>query len=256
MINKEKLLIKYSWDNDKPFYNLRQSIYKVTDAFIKNRLIILFTILYFGTFIYLFSKIKLEIFFVFLSLIGFFIGLVYILKYQRRIENFKRNYQSDVKEVKLNLEYLEKQGFKIYYNIATEDSSIDYVIVGTKGIFVIKIEAYTKPIKGLYKIVYDGNIVSCFDGISESDILIRQAKNSARWLKDYLKETIQKDFNIFPIVVFVGWYTKSNILLKNIWILNPEGLAKFIQEQKHEFFSEDLAFITKEMDIFETKKQN
>lgn len=260
-INKEKLLIKHSQDHDKYFCNLVQSFYRVIDAYIiENRLLIsfffLFILISFSSWIYYFNQIIPDQIFISLISIFFFLGSVYILKYQKGISNFKQDHKNDEREIKLNLESLQKQGFKIYNNITVKDHNLDYIIVGTQGIFAIKIKAYTKPIKGLYKIVYDGNIVSFFDGISKSNTLIQQAKNSAKWLNNYLEARIQTNFNIFPIVVFVGWYTKSNILLEDIGILNPEGLTKFMQKQKHEFFSEDVSLITKELDIYSKLKND
>ena len=261
-MSKEKLLIKHSQDSDKFFYNLIQAFHKVIDVLIVKKsfaymiVYLLLVTLTFNTWIDYFDIIIPNQIFLFLGAIGSLIGLVYILKYQIEIKNFKQNYKNDEREVELNLEFLEKQGFKIYHNLIIKDYKLDYVMVSTKGIFVVKIKAYTKPIKGLCKIVYDGDIVSFYDGKSESDTPINQAKDSSKWLNNYLKATIKKDFNVFPIVMFVGWYTRSNILLKDILMLNPKGLAKFLQDQKHELFFEDVALITNEIDIYSKLKND
>lgn len=260
-MNKEKLLINHSQDSDKFFYNLnRYFIKSLMFLLSKNRLFIIVSLLLvlvsFNTWIDYFDKTNLNQFLLFLVAIGSFIGLVYILKHQIKIRNFKQDYKNDEREVKLNLEFLQKQGFKIYDNLIVNDCKLDYVAVSTKGIFAIKIKSYTKPIKGLCKIVSDGDIVSFYNGKNESDTPINQAKDSAKWLNNYLKARIKKDFNVFPIVIFVGWYTRSNILLNDILMLNPKGLAKFLQDQKHELFFEDVALITNEIDIYSQLKNN
>ncbi len=52
-----------------------------------------------------------------------------------------------------------------------------------------------------------------------------------------------------PIVVFPGWFTESKVPLKDIWILNPKGLDKFMRNAKLQISLEDVALITNRIEI-------
>lgn len=153
------------------------------------------------------------------------------------------------REVGMNLELLREQGFKVYHDIIGKDFNLDHVLVGKKGIFVIETKTYSKPLKGQCKVIYDGKKLS-YNGTFESDKPIIQAKTGAKWLENYLKETTKKEFVVFPIVVFPGWYAESKVPLKDIWILNPKGLEKFMQNKQDELLDENVALISHRIEMY------
>lgn len=159
----------------------------------------------------------------------------------KEIKSLKQGRDGE-REVGMNLELLREQGFKVYHDIVAKDFNLDHVLVGTKGIYVIETKTYSKPLKGQCKIIYDGEKLF-YNGTFESDKPIIQAKAGANWLKNYLKETTKKEFNVFPVVLFPGWFTESKVPLKNIWILNPKGLEKFMQNKQDELLDEDVTLI-------------
>lgn len=164
------------------------------------------------------------------------------------IKSFKQGRDGE-REVGMNLELLREQGFKVYHDIIGKDFNLDHVLVGTKGIYVIETKTYSKPLKGQCKIVYDGKKLS-YNGTIESDKPIIQAKAGAQWLKNYLKETTKKEFDVFPVVVFPGWFTESKVPLKDIWILNPKGLTKYMQNKQDEILDEDVALISHRIEVY------
>lgn len=166
----------------------------------------------------------------------------------KEIKSFKQGRDGE-REVGMKLELLREQGFKVYHDIVRKNFNLDHVLVGTKGIFVIETKTYSKPIKGKCEIIYDGNKLS-YAGKYQNEDPIDQAKAAKNWLKNYLKDSIGRDFNILPIIVFPGWYVESKVSLTDFRILNPKGLDKFMQNRKDELSTEDVALISNRIEIY------
>jgi hypothetical protein len=171
-----------------------------------------------------------------------------IIKFKEELKSLKQGRDGE-REVGMNLELLREQGLKIFHDIQGKNFNLDHVLVGAQGIFVIETKTYSKPLKGECKVVYDGNKLS-YNGTFESDKPLIQAKAGSQWLKNQLKDSTGRDFDVHPVVVFPGWFTESKVPLKDIWILNPKGLDKFMKNAKLQISLEDVALITNRMEIY------
>lgn len=171
-----------------------------------------------------------------------------IIKLKKEVKSYRQGRDGE-REVGMNLELLREQGLKVYHDILGNDFNLDHVLVGEQGIFVIETKTYSKPIGGTCKIIYDGEKLY-YNSTYHSSKPIIQAKAGAQWLKNYLKDSTGKDFNVHPIVVFPGWFTESKIPLKDIWILNPKGLNKFMQNTRNILSKDDVALITNRIEIY------
>jgi len=171
-----------------------------------------------------------------------------ILQLKKEVKVYKQGRDGE-REVGMNLELLREQGFKVYHDILGNGFNLDHVLVGEQGIFVVETKTYSKPNEGICKIVYDGEKIS-YNGTYHTDKPIVQANAGAQWLKNHLKETTSKDFFVHPIVVFPGWFTESTVSLKDIWILNPKGLNKFMQNARNILSKDDVALITNRIEIY------
>ena len=46
-----------------------------------------------------------------------------------------------------------------------------------------------------------------------------------------LTESTRRNFDVFPVVVFPGWFIdQSKDCLRNIWVLEPKALVKFLAD--------------------------
>lgn len=253
-MKKEKVLTK-SPIEDKPLRYPAQSLDEKIDDLIGEKsftyIIIpaLFIMLAFGSWISYFGQtIPNPIIFSIMALFSILWSAYQIIKFRKEIKSLKQGRDGE-REVGMNLELLREQGFKVYHDIIGKDFNLDHVLVGTKGIFVIETKTYSKPLKGQCKVVYDGEKLS-YNGTFESDKPIIQTRTGANWFKNYLKETTKKEFDVFPFVVFPGWFTESKVPLKDIWILNPKGLEKFMQNKQNELLDEDVALIANRIEIY------
>lgn len=253
-MGKEKQLTK-SPIEDKPLRYPAQSLDEKLDNLIDEKLLIyisipaMFIILALNAWISYFGKtIPNPVIFTIIAILSLIWSAYQIIKFKKELKSLKQGRDGE-REVGMNLELLREQGFKVYHDIVGKDFNLDHVLVGTKGIYVIETKTYSKPLKGQCKVIYDGEKLS-YNGIFESDKPIIQARAGATWFKNYLKETTKKEFNVFPVVVFPGWFTESKVPLKDIWILNPKGLEKFMQNKQNEFLDEDIALITNRIEVY------
>lgn len=79
---------------------------------------------------------------------------------------------------------------------------------------------------------------------------INQAKANASWVKNYIKDSSGKDFDVKPVVVFPGWFTKSTVPQKDIWILNPKALETFILNTPCNLSKEDVYLISHRIETY------
>jgi hypothetical protein len=68
-----------------------------------------------------------------------------------------------------------------------------------------------------------------------------QARAQAAWLRGLLVESTGRPLNVFPVVVFPGWFIEqSEGSLRSIWVLEPKALPKFLANEPERLAPEDV----------------
>jgi hypothetical protein len=144
------------------------------------------------------------------------------------------------------LDKLKTSGCAVIHDIVAEHGkksfNIDHVIVSPQGIFAVETKTYSKPAKESAKARFDGEKVVMV-GLPSDNHSVRQAQANAAWLYDELKKRTQKNYHVTPVVVYPGWWVDAYIS-KEIWVLNPEGLAILIPQQTQSMNEADRNYIT------------
>jgi len=156
-----------------------------------------------------------------------------VYRHFRRLKTLKLGRDGE-RAVGQYLELLREQGCRIFHDIIGASFNIDHVIISKKGIFVIETKTYSKPIREKPQpvICYDGGKILIDGHESKSDILT-QVKASSSWLKEVIKESTGKVFDITPVIVFPGWFVEGPGNKKEkIQVLNPKLLPAFISGRK------------------------
>lgn len=125
---------------------------------------------------------------------------------------------------------LRGQGCVVFHDLVAENFNIDHVILSTHGIFTVETKTFGKPPKG--EITYkDENIIA--GNINIGNKIIIQAESESKWLKSILRKSTGKNYYVMPVIVFPGWFVQPmpEYLKKRIWILNPEALSSFINNE-------------------------
>lgn len=139
-----------------------------------------------------------------------------------------------------HLDMLREKGYKIFHDIVGENFNIDHVIISTKGIFVIETKTYSKPNDKEAKIHFNGREINV-EGLKLSNNPIDQVTASSNWLRNLLKESTGKEFQIRPVIVFPGWFIETTDEGKksSCWVLNPRALPQYIENEKTSITTED-----------------
>lgn len=126
------------------------------------------------------------------------------------------------------LERLRENGYQVFHDLIGTGFNVDHVLIGPAGVFTVETKTWSKPHRGEARIKFDGELLTVTGREPERNPVV-QARAQASWLKGLLAESTGRQFEVFPVVVFPGWYIEqNNDSLKNIWVLEPKALAKFL----------------------------
>ncbi|MDD5622836.1 MAG: nuclease-related domain-containing protein [Actinomycetota bacterium] len=147
----------------------------------------------------------------------------------KRIKSLKlgRNGERIVAEI---FDNLRSKGFVVFHDIVAENFNVDHVILTPHGIFTVETKTLSKSPKD--KITFKNeDIIAGNTNLGNKVIL--QAESQSKWLKSILKDSTGRDYHIMPVIVFPGWFVQPmpENLKKRIWILNPQALPSFINNE-------------------------
>ena len=126
------------------------------------------------------------------------------------------------------LERLRENGYQVFHDLIGDGFNVDHVLIGPAGVFTVETKTWSKPNSGEPRIKFDGEQLTVAGREPERNPVV-QARAQTGWLKGLLAESTGRQFEVFPVVVFPGWYIEqNNDSLKNIWVLEPKALAKFL----------------------------
>jgi nuclease-like protein len=106
----------------------------------------------------------------------------------------------------------EASGFRSFHDMpAGDDWNIDHVAVGTRGVFLIESKARrrrgSRNGQQAHEVIYDGEALQFPNGRDSEPI--EQAKRNAKWLSNFLTKKTGEPVEVFPLVVFPGWFVKT-----------------------------------------------
>jgi len=163
-----------------------------------------------------------------------------IIKGRKKLKQLKQGLEGEI-AVGQYLETFRESGAKVFHDIPADGFNLDHVVISPNGIFMIETKTFSKPSKGKTEIFFNGEGVAIKGRRLDSRPLI-QAKAAAGWLKNLLKESTGRSFNVQPVVLFPGWFIKQTEKAKEgpVWVLNPKALPNYITNNSEQLKSEDV----------------
>jgi hypothetical protein len=138
------------------------------------------------------------------------------------------------------LERLRESGYHIFHDLIGSGFNVDHVLIGPAGVFTVETKTWSKPARGETRIKFDGERLTAAGREPERNPVV-QARAQAAWLKSVLAESTGRQFDVFPVVVFPGWFIEQTEgSLRNIWVLEPKALPKFLQKEPQCLAPEDV----------------
>lgn len=142
------------------------------------------------------------------------------------------------------LERLREQGYQVFHDVLGDGFNVDHVIIGPAGLFTIETKTFSKPARGGAKITFDGETLLAAGFAPDRNPVI-QAKAQANWLQHLLAESTGKTLPVRPVILFPGWYIEdSRASRKNLWVLEPKALPKFLANEPSIVAPEDVTLVS------------
>lgn len=132
-------------------------------------------------------------------------AVIQIRRYKVLARNSKLGRDGE-RAVAQHLEWFRTRNFFVFHDVPQNDSNIDHVLIGTRGVYTIETKTLSKPMRGECKIVVDKEKIFA-NGKELSRNPIIQAKAQARWLYDFFAESQFKQF-VQSVVVFPEWFVQ------------------------------------------------
>jgi hypothetical protein len=177
-----------------------------------------------------------------ISVIITIICAIRISMIRKTIKSFKLGRDGE----RIVAEYMQdviREGAVVLHDILGDKFNVDHVIVSPHGIFVLETKTLSKPIRGEATITRNNGFVFA-DGHKLQRNPIEQAKALSHWIQELLYQSTGKKFQVKPVVLFPGWFVEPMHGGKDVWLLNPKALPKFITNEPMSIKDEDVHLAT------------
>lgn len=121
-------------------------------------------------------------------------------------------------------------GFEVYNDVQFEGFNIDHVVASPAGVFLVE----TKSHRG--KVSNEGDKLLLNGKIPEKDFLNQTWSQTYR-LQDYLKEKMNVEVKVQPILCFSSAFVRVRTPLKGIEVMNVGLLGKYFDKQERQIIS-------------------
>lgn len=179
------------------------------------------------------------------------LGLVYAFwKFRRGIPELRslRQALEGERSVGQGLEQLRSSGYSVYHDIVAGDFNVDHVLVGPAGVFTIETKTWSKS-RERATIVVDGKS-ALVNGRPPLEDFVSQARAQADWIGNLLKRSTGRDFPVFPVVVFPGWWIEYKAKPRDFWLLNDKMLPGFLAKEPNRLSSEQTSMACFHLEAF------
>jgi hypothetical protein len=144
-----------------------------------------------------------------------------------QVRNLKQGIEGE-KAVGQYLERLRENGYQVFHDLVGTGFNVDHVLIGPAGVFTVETKTWSKPAHGNVTIKFDGERLTVAGREPERDPIV-QARAQAGWLRSLLLESTGRTFEVFPVILFPGWFIEqAEGTLRNIWVLEPKALPQFL----------------------------
>lgn len=142
------------------------------------------------------------------------------------------------------LESLGRNGVRALHDLIGDGFNVDHVAVTRQGVLVIETKTISKPADRDARVVFDGETVTVGGQVPDRDP-ITQARASARWVRDELKDALGREYAVRPVVVYPGWFVDKakGSSHSDVWVLNPKAIESFLKNEPTVLTDQDVSQI-------------
>lgn len=154
------------------------------------------------------------------------------------------------------LEELRASGYRVFHDLIGAGFNVDHVLIGPAGVFTIETKTFSKRIGTGVEVTFDGKTIAV-DGWEPDRDPVVQAKAQAGWLRDILSRSTNRQFEVWPVVLFPGWYVKQGPgSTKEMWVLNEKAFKKFLANERAVLAPEEISLASEHLTLYVQAKEN
>ncbi len=164
----------------------------------------------------------------------------HVIVLRKRVKRLKQGRDGE-RVVGQFLDGLREAGSRIFHDVPGDGFNLDHVVISTHGIYVIETKTISKPGPDA-KVVYDGEQVT-IAGYKPDRSPVAQAAAETTWLRRLLEQSTGRALPVRGVVVYPSWWVEQTNKQRprEIWVLEPKALPKFIEHAPEVMPTEDVA---------------
>jgi hypothetical protein len=136
------------------------------------------------------------------------------------------------------LDRLHAEQYQVFHDVRGHGFNLDHVLIGPAGVFTVETKTWNKPHSNA-KVNFDGERLLVAGKEPDRDPVV-QARAQAAWLRTQLRESTGKDFEVWPVIVFPGWFVEAtSTSQRKLWVLEPKALPTFLKNEPVNLSAED-----------------
>ena len=128
------------------------------------------------------------------------------------------------------LERLRDRGYHVFHDVVAPGFNVDHVLVGSAGVFAVETKTWSKPLYTDARIKVEGDRLLVAGQEPDRNPIV-QARAQAAWLKTLLAESTGRAHDVFPVVLFPGWFVEPSQGPRPVWVLEPKALPAFLERE-------------------------
>jgi hypothetical protein len=154
------------------------------------------------------------------------------------------------------LEELRASGYRVFHDLIGVGFNVDHVLIGPAGVFTIETKTFSKRIGAGVEVTFDGKTIAV-DGWEPDRDPVVQAKAQAGWLRDILSRSTNRQFEVWPVVLFPGWFVKQGPgSTKEMWVLNEKAFKKFLANERVILAPEEISLVSEHLTLYVQAREN
>jgi hypothetical protein len=157
------------------------------------------------------------------------------------VERLKQGLDSE-REVADALGQLRDRGYRVFHDLPGPGFTVERLLVGPQGLFLVETRTRAKPARGLGRIRYDGEALTVAGHRGDRDP-IQQAMARARWVADLVSDSSGRNCFVRPVMLFPGWFVERLAKTTSVWVLNPKMLPVVVDREPTRLGAEDVQLI-------------
>lgn len=127
----------------------------------------------------------------------------------------------------MQLNRLVAKGCIVMHDLPCGNFNIDHIVIAPRGIYAVETKSFRKP-KGPSqgkpaKVEFDGEILKFSDFSIRKPI--EQSRRQAKFLSDFLRESLGEAFRVDPAISIPGWWIEKTEAAKpsDVFVFTPMG---------------------------------